>query len=371
MKRILICGLKDPIGGIENIVKSYTDRFPSQEIICDYVVFGEHFSFEREIEEKGGTVFYLPNRIKFRKAYKQKFKQIFVKNRYDAVWANFSGLTNIDALKLGKKYGVPLRIVHSHLAGFAWTGWAMKYLVPLFHYKNQMIVDRYVTDYWACSESAGKFLFPKRLWKKIVYIHNAVNTAQFYPNLEERENVRKKLGLENCFVVGHMARMCTEKNQLFLLDVFKRLTEIKSNAKLLFVGDGELKKQIFAKAEALGIREKIVFTGFQTDTVNYYRASDVFFLPSLNEGLPLTVIEAQACGVPCVVSPAIPIGANITGCVKHISLDCNVEVWCAALLEMAEHKIENASAIVKEAGYDIDKEAEKLYSFFQRGSFHG
>ena len=371
MRKILICGLKDPLGGIERIVKSYTDRFPLNEVICDYIVIGSKFSLEREIIEKGGKVFYLPNRVKHRITYKRKLKQIFIDNTYDAVWANLSGLTNIDVLKLGKRHRVPLRIVHAHLSRFTWTGWWMRYLVPLFHYKNQLVVDKYATNYWACSESAGKFLFPKRLWDQIVYIHNAVDTAQFCPDAEKTMRIRRDLEVENNFVVGHMARMCKEKNQLFLLEIFHQLLVLQSNAKLLFVGDGEQREQIMERADELGIREHILFTGFTTDTVPYYRASNVFCLPSLNEGLPLTVIEAQACGVPCVVSPIIPKSANITGCVKYVGLDQSAAEWSAALLETAQQKIENASAAVKSAGYDIDEEAQKLYAFFQKGSFHG
>lgn len=369
MKKILIYGPKDPPGGLESIIKSYTDRLPTENFICDYIVFGDAVSFESEILQKGGKVFYLPNRIKHRKEYKAKLKHIFDENNYVAVWANLSGLTNIDMLKFGKRYGVPIRIVHSHSSAFSWTGWLMKYLVPLFHYKNQIVLGRYATEYWACSEKARSFMFSKRLYPKVVYVHNAVDTAVFCPNSEKREKIRKELKVENNFVVGHIARMCVDKNQLFLLEVFKKLLEIKSNAKLLFVGDGELKEQILAKANALEITENIVFTGFKKDTVKYYMASDVFCLPSVNEGLGLSLIEAQACGVPCVTSDRVPKEADVTGNVKYLDLDDSLEKWAEALIAMSEQKIEYPAEKLKNAGYDIDVEAEKLRGFFEEGKF--
>lgn len=371
MKRILIWGLKDPVGGVEKIVKSYTDRFPVGEVVCDYVIFGDGFSLESEIAKRGGEVYYLPNRVKHPIAYRSRLKQIFIEKNYDAVWLNVSGLTNIDALKYGKKYHVPLRIVHSHAAGFTWTGRLMKYLVPLFHYKNQLAVDRYATNYWACSEPAGRFMYPKRVWDKILCINNAVDTEQFCPNAEERHRARHDLGVENNFVVCHAGRMSREKNQLFLLEIFNNLLAVRGDAKLLFIGDGELHEQIMEKAKELGITEHIIFTGFIEDLAPYYRASDVFCLPSLNEGLGLVVIEAQACGVPCVVSYGVPKAADITGCVKYLGLDQSVEEWSAALMDAATEKIENPAAAIKTAGYDINHEAKKLYRFFKEGSFNG
>lgn len=370
MKRILIYGPKDHVGGIESVVFSYVDRFPHNIISCDYIIFGDKkVSFEERIKEKGGKVFYLPNRIKHRKEYKKILNEIFVGNNYAAVWANLSGLTNIDMLKLGKRYGVPLRVVHSHVAAFSWTGRFMKYLVPLLHYKNQLILDKYATDYWACSEKARNFMFPKRIYNKTVYIKNAVDGMIFYPDEKKRAEMRSKLGIGNCLVIGHIARMCTDKNQLFLLEIFKSLTKLNDSVRLLFVGDGELKEEIYAKAEELEITDRIIFTGFKADTVDYYRASDVFCLPSLNEGLGLSIIESQACGVPCVVSDAVPHETNISGSVIYLSLEKSAVEWANEIIRSAEFKIEEPTEKLRNAEYEINIEAKKLCRFFVNGEF--
>ena len=364
MKKILIFGLKEPIGGVEKVVNSYVENFPRKKIVCDFIIFGSEFSLQKEITEKGGKVFYLPNRIKRRMEYKAKIEAIFAQNKYDAVWCNFSGLTNIDVLKLGKKYGVPLRIAHSHAAALTWTGRMMKYLVPLFHNKNKAVIHKYATDFWACSKPAGDFMFPKKIQHKIKVVNNAVDTLVFCVDQDKKITTRKELGLENSFVVCHIARMCKEKNQSFMLEVFKELLKKKNNAKLLFVGDGELKEQIIQKAKSLEIMDNVIFVGFKPQVADYYKASDVFLFPSICEGLGLSLIEAQACGVPCVASNAVPREADITGCVKFVRLDEPLNVWVDAILEISRKVIIDASSAVKKANYDIKTEAEKMCSFF-------
>ena len=364
MKKILIYGLKDPVGGVEQVVKSYTDNFPNDIIACDYAVFGHKFSLEDSIVENGGKVFYLPNRLKQRRKYKKELKKIFGENHYSAVWANFAGLTNIDFLKFGKKYNVPVRIAHSHGTRLYWTGRLMKYLVPLFHNKNKRIIDKYATDFWACSEKAGEFMFPEKVYGNIKIINNAVNTDIFHPDAHRRNQVRKALNIENRLVICHVARMSFEKNQSFMLDIFKEVLNSEKRAVLLFVGDGELKKELLNKARELNIEENVIFTGFKTEVEGYYKASDVFLLPSLAEGLALSPIEAQACGVPCVLSNALPPAADITGCVKFMNLNDTPYNWSIAVLEMAKIEIQDAVEKVKKSNFDIKTESSVLCDFF-------
>ncbi len=369
MKKILIYGLKEPVGGVEKIITSYANDFPDKEVICDYIIFGTSFSLETKIREKGGRAFYLPNRIKRRKEYFEKLNSIFLNNKYDAVWANFSGLTNIDVLKFGKKYGVPVRIAHSHVTALSWSSVIMKYPVILFHNINKPKIHKYATDFWACSKKAGKFMFPKKLYDRIKVINNAVDTSVFFDDCETRNKTRKELGVEKNLVVCHVARMCYEKNQGFLLEVFERLLQKKSDSKLLFVGDGELKESLYEKARALGIIDNIIFVGFKEDASAYYKASDVFLLTSLSEGLSLVTVEAQACGVPCVVSQGVPKIADVTGFVKFVGLDKSAEEWADAILEMSDKRIDSPTLSVKKAGYDIKSESEKIYQFFTGGCF--
>ena len=154
-----------------------------------------------------------------------------------------------------------------------------------------------------------------------------------------------------------------------MLDVFERLLQKRSNSKLLFVGDGELKEELYEKARALGIIDNIIFAGFKADASAYYKASDVFLLTSLSEGLSLVTVEAQACGVPCVVSQEVPKIADVTGFVKFVGLDKSPEEWADAILKMSNKEIPNPSSAVKKAGFDIKSSAERVYRFFINGYF--
>lgn len=368
MKKILIFGLKDDFGGLEKVVLGYSEMLLKLGLQCDFVIFGKKFLFEEELCKKGGKIFYLPSKMRSWKAYNKKMNDIFKAEKYDAVWANYSGLTNIDMLKLAKKYRIPKRIAHSHVASLVWSGWLARYLVPLFHYMNKSVVSYFATDFWACSKKAGEFMFPKKVHKKITVINNALDTELFYPDKQTRDRVRKELNIENNFVISHIARMCEDKNQLFMLDVFCEVLKNVKNAKLLFVGDGELRDAIFEKAETLGIKNNIIFTGFKNNVADYYKSSDVFLFPSISEGLGLSLIEAQACGVPCVASAAVPKEADVTECVKFINLDAPADTWAQEIIKISHKEICNATEKIIKANYDIKAESKKIFEFFISGA---
>ncbi|MBQ5810643.1 MAG: glycosyltransferase [Clostridia bacterium] len=365
MKKVLIFGVKvHPIGGVENVVMSYTRRL-SKDIICDYVMFGADSPFEEEIKARGGKVFYLPNRVKHKAAYKKAFNRVLREGGYDAVWGNYSGLTNIDLLKLGKKHRVPVRIAHSHACALTWGNPIMRFLVPLFHYMNKGAIAEYATHFWACSKEAGEFMFPKRVQDKLEIVNNAIDIADFCPDAAKRKAKREELGVDDKFVVGHIARMSEEKNQFFMLDVFREFLKSKPEARLLFVGSGDIEGALKAKAEADGLGEKVLFQGFRTDVADYHRAADIFLFPSIVEGLGLSLIEAQACGVPCVASANVPRTADISGCVDFVGLDEPIELWCRALHNMGEKAICEPEEKVRKANFDINEEAAKMSSFFK------
>ncbi|MBQ9963497.1 MAG: glycosyltransferase [Clostridia bacterium] len=366
MKRILIYGLKDPIGGVENVVLSYTERFPSEEIVCDYLLFGTSFSQEPSITARGGKVYYLPHRVRQRAAYRRALHAVFQTHTYDAVWVNLAGLTNIDVLRFAKAYGVPVRIAHSHGTRLYWSGLLMRFLVPLFHYLHKPFIARYATHFWGCSQPAGEFLFPRTVHDRLTVLHNAVDTAVFCADAERRSAMRRSLRLENATVIGHVARLSPEKNQGFLLDVFEQIHQQFPETRLLIVGDGECREALQEKAAQLHITDCVLFCGFQSETADYYRACDVFVLPSLSEGLGISLIEAQACGVPCVASAAVPREADVTDAVRFIGLDEPLSVWCKAITEQFGRTIPDAAQRIQKAEYDLATESKKLQEFFKR-----
>lgn len=366
MNHVLITGVKEPAGGVEKVVMTYVNGFSNPSLITDFAVFGEKLSFEDEITKKGGTVYYLPNRVKSRAEYKKDLDEIFKNGNYDAVWCNFSGLTNIDFLKKAKKYNVEKRIAHAHTSGYFWGSKLMKYLVPVFHRANRVVLPRYANCFWTCSEKAARFMFGNKYAKKAVKINNAIQTEKFAFDSEKRTDVRNEFGISpEAFVAGHVGRMCTAKNQLFLLDIMKEIIKINADSKLLFVGDGELHDSVVKYAEDIGISDSVIFTGVRNDIPRILQAFDCFALPSVSEGLPVVLIEAQAADVPCITTAgAVSEEVNLTGNVLFVSLDEPADIWAKKIINHSRHKPHDGIEKLKASGYDISLEAQKLESVF-------
>ncbi len=361
--KILIFGPKEPLGGVEAVVLAYATQLIANGCECDFLLYESYPLLEEKIAAIGGKVIYAASRRKNYSQYKKDIKAIF-STKYDAVWCNYSGLTNIDLLKLAKAANIPTRIAHSHTAGLSWGSPLMRILVPIMHYKNKLVIGKYATDLWACSKKAGQFMYPKKLWNGIKVWNNAIDLQAFYPNDKKRTQLRESLGLSNNLVIGHVGRICREKNQRFLLSVYKDFLSQTPNAHLLFLSDAP-NNEIVSFANELGINDKITFLTGQHDLPTLYNSMDVFFLPSIVEGLGLTAIEAQSCGVPCVVSNGVSNEVNVSGCVSFLSLEETSSTWCAALNEAAKKRIPNPTDAIISHNYDIKNEGEKMYNFFK------
>ena len=367
MKRLLIFGLKDPVGGVESAVTAYFRRFDPAAITADFAVFGEAFSLEEEIVSQGGRVLYLPVRRRDPRGYAAAVEKLFRENRYDAVWCHFSGLTNIDFLKKAKDRGIPLRVAHAHTASLPWGSALMKYPVIAAHEKNKRVIGQYATHLFACSRRSAEFMYGKKLSAQTRIVPNAVDLSGFA--VADGTEARAELGVApGALVVGHVGRMCAAKNQKFLIDAFAALYRRNKNAVLLFVGDGELHDEIASYAAASPCSEGIVFTGARRDLPRLYAAMDVFCLPSLTEGFPVTAVEAQACGLPCVVSTqGVEDSVNLSGAVRFLSLEESPDAWAQALAEAAAQGKRGCREALTEAGFEIGSAAARLQRFFTEG----
>ncbi len=364
MKRILVAGLKQPIGGVENAVLEYIRCLNPREVCVDLVVRGADDRFGQAVEPFSGRVLCMPSRVRHPKAYRRFLNELFSQNEYDAVWYHVSGLTNIDILQKAALAGVPMRVCHAHTAAYAWGNVLMRYIVPLLHCKNKRVITRYATDLWACSLSAARFMFDNETAR---IIPNAVNTSYFAFDETARATVRRQYGIGDAPLLLHIGRMCTAKNQKFLLDIFSSVRDRNPAARLLFVGDGELSAEIHAYAKSRGLTDAVIFTGALSDVHSLYSAADVFLLPSLTEGFPVTLVEAQAAGLPCVVSrEAVPQTANITGAVTYVSLQTSPREWAECILSVVGTRTENAHRMVADAGYDSAIGALEIKRFFCR-----
>jgi len=261
-------------------------------------------------------------------------------------------------LPVAKKHGVKT-IIHSHSTSNGTGAAAMAKNALQYPLKKQADV------LMACSTEAGLWLYGEKAVKsdKYVFMPNAVDLDRFRFKEENRSMLRKKLGLEDRFVVGHVGRFMGDKNHVFLIEAFAKLKASRPEASLLLVGDGDLQRTVAMKAVELGVAEDVILTGNRNDIPELLSAMDVFAFPSIREGLPVTLIEAQAAGLPCLVSENVTTDVAISPLVKRLPID-NAELWAQEMLKVAGRQ--DVSADIIKAGFDVKDSARKLEELYRK-----
>ena len=365
MYKILVCGLTSNLGGIEKVVLNYYNSMDRKKFGVDFLCLddkkvGFYEKFE-EVTVRPINYYTLPkpgrNPILFKKKLDLFFKEHA--KEYDAVWVNLCQLANIEYLKKAKKYGIEKRIIHSHNGNDDSKG-----IKKILHYINKDKIDKFATDFWACSDEAEKWMFPDKVRTKVKIINNAINVKEYFFDFKKRKLLRDELGIsDEERVIGHIGRISYQKNQKFILLVFRELLKSRFNDKLLLIGggdDSELKKL----ASDYGIKDNIKFLGLKENVKDYYSVFDVFFFPSIYEGLPVTLLEAQANGIPILTSSEISKQVIVNDNLEMHSLTLNVESWTYKLKNI----IEKGSRIDREVivnnffkrGFEINREAKNL-----------
>lgn len=370
MLKILVYGMTDNLGGIETFLLSYIENISPKSIQFDFIAPYQKISIEEQVLERGGNVFHIPRRGRNFCGYQKAIRQFMNSHAagYDIVWLNDCMFCNLDILKLAKKYGVPTRIIHAH------NSQAMGSKLQLIrHALNKPLIPKVATEFWACSSLAADWSFPKAITTQKSYsiIPNAIETQRYRFNPEIRSRVRQQMGLQQKFVVGNVGRLHFQKNQMFLLDIFNEIVQSLPDAVLLLVGSGEDEDKLKSKARVNGIDDKVVFLGTRLDVPDLLQAMDIFIMPSLFEGLGIVSIEAQAAGLPCLMSDVLPKETKVTVHSDYLSLNDNVECWANRALEMAtQFERKDSTFSVKEHGFDIKQAAwsleEKLKGYIEK-----
>ena len=226
------------------------------------------------------------------------------------------------------------------------------------------MLKRVATVKLAPSDLAAEFMFGKA--SDVTLLNNGVDLNYFTYLPEGRISIRNEFGLEDKLVVGHIGRFNIQKNHKYLLEVFKELSEQRDDAVLLLVGIGALESEIRALVSEMGLKEKVIFAGQRFDIPALLSAMDVFVFPSFHEGMPNTVIEAQATGLPCVIADTITREVELTGLVHYLSLDESPTVWSEKALSVLSSQRENTASVLAEKGYDIKNVADTLIEILSK-----
>jgi glycosyltransferase involved in cell wall biosynthesis len=264
-------------------------------------------------------------------------------------------------LYAAKRAGVPVRIAHNHST--AGKGETKKNIMK---YILRPMGGLFPTDLAACTEFAGEWMWGKQALKngKITIFNNAIDLNHFKADKAVRDVYREKFGLQDKFVIGHVGRFCYQKNQEFLVDVFNEVHKTKPNAVLMLIGEGETVDMIKDKVSTLGLSDSVKFMGSSMEVYNLYQAMDVFVLPSRYEGLGMVAIEAQAMGIPTIVSTEVPKEACVTDGIEFINLDVGAKKWAEKIVGIDLNK-PIMDVCLKEK-YDITEQADKLRKYYER-----
>lgn len=345
-------------GGLETMLMNYDRHIDHSKVQFDFLEHRDTVTdYDREILELGGMIHRLPRLNPMSPAYLKALDRFFAEHpEYRIVHSHLDCMAGIP-LKAAKKNGVPVRIAHAHSSNQVKDA---KYPLKLYYKRD---IPTYATHLYACGEEAGRWMFNGHSFS---VLNNAIDCAAFQYNEKIRRQYRDELGIsEHTLLVGHVGRFMQAKNHMFLLDIFCALLKRQPDSKLLLVGQGDLEQAVREKAEELKISDKVVFAGVRDDVNCLYQAMDVFVFPSLFEGLGMVVVEAQAAGLPCVVSDRVPAECKKTrGLVKFLSLEASPDCWAEEIFHSAKIQRGDTTAEIKENGFDIQENAEKLQQFY-------
>lgn len=356
MERILQVVTYMGRGGIETMLMNYYRHMDRTRVQFDFLVHRDfRADFDDEIEALGGRIYRIPPMNPASGSYRKALADFFREHPYRVVHCHLNYMSGI-VLAAAKKAGVPIRIAHAHTASMA-PGWKQavrqlcKYLIPAA-----------ATHCFACSAGAGSAIFGKQ---KVSVLANAIDASIFTPDSNLRGEVRSELGLGDALAVMHVGRMVYAKNHAFLLDMFQALLRTEPTARLVMIGDGELRSEIEARAADLP-EGSLLLLGTRMDIPRLLQAADVFAFPSHFEGLPVTMIEAQAAGLPCVKSDTITDECVVTNLVTSLPIT-DPALWAEEILKKRGTPRTHRLAEIRAAGYDIIAAAEKLERFYLNG----
>lgn len=356
MKRILCILSSLHAGGAETFLMKVYRALPPLEYQMDFVVSEENGIYTEEVLERGGHIWFVPMRSKNVIGAFFGIMSIVRENGYQSVLKigdRSVSVVDLIAAKFGGARYLAMRSCNA-LTGLSITEKTVHAVLrPLLNWVANVKL--------APSMLAAEFTFGKRQAHKNVHLlHNGVDLSIFRYDAVARNSIREEFSLGEKLVVGHVGRFHKQKNHIFLLEVFRKIKDRRKDAVLLLVGTGERENDIRCRVKELGLESSVIFAGVRFNVPALLSAMDVFVFPSLHEGMPNTVIEAQATGLPCVIADTITREADITGLVSYLSLRQSWDAWASQALACIRDCREDTAQKFLDSGYDIQSVAENL-----------
>ena len=348
------------VGGSQTMIMNIYRNIDRTKMQFDFVL--DHPAetyFAEDVKSMGAKIYTMPmfngaNAAEVKREWDNFF---YMHPEYKVLHSHVRSYASL-YLPIAKKHGVKT-IIHSHSTSNGSGPMAMAKNALQFPLKKQADI------LMACSTEAGRWLYGDKAMKseRYVFMPNGVDIERFSFSEEKRRSTREKLGLGDKLVIGHVGRFMADKNHSFLLEVFAKLKTKRPDAVLLLVGEGALQRDCAMRAVELGVAEDVIMTGNRNDIPELLSAMDVFAFPSLREGLPATVIEAQAAGLPCIISDCITPDVDISPLVKRLPVD-SADAWCEAILNVSGRM--DVSQHIMDAGFDVRASAKQLSHLYKK-----
>lgn len=369
-KKVLIVTESISYGGLNLASMHFQEYLDSDKFECVYCVRRSALgSLEQNILDRGIRVIHVPDsELGYLKSYKF-YKKIMKEEQFDIVHCHLPFISGI-VLLAARQSGVKKRIAHAHFSQ-AYTDTAIysrkkQAVATVYRQVMRLFLKMFCNGKIACSQKAGEFLYGKREFQKNgVILNNGIDTREFKFSESTRKSIRKKLGIpQDSIVLGHIGQLYSVKNQSFVIDVFNALYCKHKNSYLLIIGDGTDREMLEEKVKVLGLTDNVLFLGLRNDADKLYQAMDCFVFPSLHEGFPLTLIEAQASKLSCLVSDTVTKDTKLNENVKFKSIKEPAADWAEEvekLISFDRESIDNSAVIENFDIKNVTLELEKIY----------
>ena len=340
------------VGGISNVILNYYRNIDREQFQFDLVIPPDTFGPNgRELENLGASFYTLPRKGEHPIAFINGIRKLIKNNKYDAIHVHHHSSCYFP-LFIALLCGVKCRVAqcHSYMVNES-------FLTRIKRYIGIILNDLTSNLRFACTEEAANHLFGKsRRLFPVTILPNGVEPEKFSFSEQTRSEAREELNIGGSeLVFGIVGRMTPEKNHKYLIDVLSEMLKIRKDVKLLLVGDGPIRKELIEYAEHKGVSDNAIFAGRRPDLVNMLCAMDVFTMPSIYEGSPVSAVEAYANGLPVVLSSSITKGLRFFSNVVYIDIDSkSCELWAKAIIEFAKRGRDiNAVSIINQNGYNV------------------
>lgn len=348
-------------GGVEAVIMNYYEHIDRTKVQFDFIVHNDNkIDITQKVEAMGGKVYKVTPYYKNPIAFMHGIYKVIRDHHYRIVHSNMNTLSAFP-LFAAWVAGAPVRILHNHSTSSPGETERniMKFMLRPF-------ARLFANHYLACSRLAGEWMYGRKMMDsgKVTIVNNAIDLKKYAFNPQKRKILRKELGLADEFVIGHVGRFMFQKNHEFLIDVFAEAYKKNPHMALLLVGDGPLRPAMEEKVRKLGLTGHVKFLGLRNNVQDFYHVMDLFILPSHYEGLPVVGVEAQANGLLCLFSTKVTKETRLTHSAQFLDLEAGASMWAEGIISLKCERNKKAGDELRQAGFEINKETEKLVKFY-------